>query len=113
MRRNIFMLDVVSHTPPLGRGKRLADCKTLAEVTEYTKRYERVLREGKTENLTLRCPHCRDVFDAQAQDGLFLVPNRGPDAEAAPARVVECPNPQCARQFKAEAPAGWRWQLWP
>lgn len=107
------MLEVVSHTTPLGRGKRLSDCKTLAEVTEYTRRYERVLREGKTDNLWLRCPHCRDKFDAPAQDGLFLVPNRSDDETAAPAGVVDCPNPKCSRQFKAEAPAGWRWELWP
>jgi hypothetical protein len=111
MRKNIFMLDVVSHTPPLGRGKKLSDCKTLQELTAYTRRYRQVLREGKTDKMWVRCPHCRTKYDAQTTDGLILVPNRGDDSTAAPARVVDCSK--CTRQFKAEAPAGWRWELWP
>jgi DNA-directed RNA polymerase subunit RPC12/RpoP len=96
---------------PIGAGRKATECKTLSELRAWYRGKELAMREGKQKGLWLRCPHCREKFDAQTQDDLWLVPNRGADETYAPARQVECPK--CTREFKAEPPAGWAWQIWP
>src|SRR6266478_6311061 len=103
------MREPVAPLPPIGAGRKATECRTLGELRAWYLGKERAMREGKTEGLWARCPHCREKFDAQSADGLVLVPNRGDEKSYAPPRQVECPN--CTREFVAKPPAGWAWQI--
>src|SRR5260370_20358352 len=95
-------------------GKRLAECQTLGEISEFTRLYERAMTEGRVSDMHVRCPFCKRKFDINMIDGLIVVPDGEGDPISKPSRLVYCPNHTfCGREFKLDPPRNCHFEEWP
>jgi len=98
-----------------GFGKTLAECRTLAEVAEYTRLAERAMTEGKIDHMSAKCPHCHRKIGIGLIDGLIAVPDGPGDPVSKVGKVASCPHTTtgCGRQFKLDPPPGHHFEVWP
>ena len=101
------------HRP--GLGKKLSECRTLRELSEYHRLAERAATDGVTAVGLIKCPHCHRKIDINLIDGLVMVPNQEGDPVSTPGRVVSCPHVRtgCGRQFKMTPKPNWHFEEWP